>query len=69
MTHHVQLPSTFAQMVDRLRHKSEDELKLLYLKFFENELNDEWRKITEEVDFTDTSEDDIIKAIQKKRYK
>jgi hypothetical protein len=27
-------PSAFAQMVDKLRNKSEEQLKLFYLKFF-----------------------------------
>ncbi|MES1225660.1 MAG: hypothetical protein ABUT20_59830 [Bacteroidota bacterium] len=62
-------PSTFAQMVDRLRTKSEAELKMLYLQFFKDELNEEWKNITQSFDFKDTSEEDIIKAIQKNRYK
>lgn len=41
-------PSAFAQLVNKLRDKSEEELKLLYLKFFANELNEEWKQITEE---------------------
>ena len=61
--------STFAQIVDKLRDKNEEELKLLYLKFFSNELISEWEKLTEDTDFTNTSEEDIIKAIQKNRYK
>jgi hypothetical protein len=27
-------PSAFAQLVDKLRNKSEEELNMLYLKFF-----------------------------------
>ena len=61
-------PSAFAQIVDKLRDKSDEELKLLYLKLFVNELNEEWKQITEEADFKDATEDDIVKAIQKKRY-
>ncbi|HET7115810.1 MAG TPA: hypothetical protein VFI29_04940 [Hanamia sp.] len=62
-------PSTFAQMVDKLRNKSEEELKLLYIKFFANELSDEWKSITQDADFKSADEEEIIKAIQKKRYK
>ena len=60
--------STFAEMVDKLRNKSEEELKLLYLKFFSNELNEEWKEITKETDFKNASDEEIVKAIQKQRY-
>lgn len=62
-------PSTFAQMVDQLRTKSEAELKMLYLQFFKNDLSKEWNQITESANFKDVTEDDIIRAIQKNRYK
>lgn len=61
-------PSTFADMVDRLRFKSEAELKMLYSKFFSEELIEEWKDITKDADFKDASDEDIIKAIQKNRY-
>lgn len=61
-------PSTFAQMIDQLRSKTEAELKVLYLQFFKNDLNKEWNNITQSSDFKNTSEEDIIKAIQKNRY-
>ena len=61
--------STFAQIVDKLRNKNEEELKLLYLKFFSNELISEWENLTKDADFTNTSEEDIVKAIQKNRSK
>ena len=63
-----QWPSAFAQMVDRLRNKSEAELKMLYLKFFANDLKDEWQGITKEADFRNATEEDIIKPIQQNRY-
>lgn len=63
-----QQPSTFAQMVDLLRTKSEEELKMLYLKLFSSDLNQEWKAITSESNFKGTTEEDIISAIQKKRY-
>lgn len=61
--------STFAKIVDRLRNKSEEELKMLYIKFFSNELIDEWKNITQAADFKNANEAEIIKAIQKNRYK
>jgi hypothetical protein len=63
------LPSAFAQMVDKLRDKSEEELKMLYVRFFSDELIDEWKNITGDADFKNISEDEIVKAIQKNRYK
>lgn len=62
-------PSTFAQMVDKLRDKSEEELKMLYIKFFANDLSDEWLSITKDGDFKNADEEEIVKAIQKNRYK
>ena len=47
----IQPPSSFAQLVDRLRDKSEAELKMLYLQFFKTELVDEWKEITEPSNF------------------
>ena len=64
-----QQPSMFAQMVDGLRNKSEEELKLLYLRFFASDLANEWKTITALADFNDATDDDIVKAIQKNRYK
>ncbi len=64
-----QQPSMFAQMVDGLRNKSEEELKLLYLRFFASELSDEWKTITSSAEFKDATEESIITAIQKNRYR
>ena len=61
-------PSLFAQIVDKLRLKSDEELKALYLNFFGPDLKSEWKNITENSDFKDVTEEDIIKAIQQKRY-
>ena len=63
------LASTFAQMIDKLRNKSEEELKMLNIKFFSNDLINEWKNITANADFKNADEDEIIKAIQKNRYK
>lgn len=66
-TTHQQWPSAFAQMVDKLRDKSEEELKSLYIKLFDNELKEEWQSITKDADFKNATEEDIIKAIQQNR--
>ncbi len=62
-------PSVFAQMVDKLRNKNEAELKLLYVRFFQKELESEWTAITNDTSLKNISEADIIKAIQKNRYR
>ncbi len=64
----IQPPSPFAQLVDRLRDKSEAELKMLYLHFFKDELADEWKDITEPANFSCVSEEDVIRQIQQNRY-
>ncbi len=63
-----QQPSAFAQLIDRLRNKSDEELKALYLRFFADDLKNEWTVTTAEADFSGVSEEDIVKAIQKNRY-
>ena len=62
-------PSVFAQIVDKLRGKSEEELKLLYMKLFSSDLKKEWQEITAEGNFENVSDEDIVKAIQKNRYR
>jgi len=68
-TNLIQQPSAFAQMVDTLRNKSEAEIKVLYLRFFKNDLKNEWKEITKGSNLKKASEEDIIKAIQKNRYR
>ena len=62
-------PSVFAQMVDKLRNKSEAELKVLYLRLFQKELKNEWKTITKNASLKNIQEGDVIKAIQKNRYR
>ncbi len=57
--------STFEQIADKLRNKSEEELKLLNLKFFSKELSNEWETIIRDADFTTATEEDIVKAIKR----
>mgnify|MGYP006948853757 FL=1 len=63
-----QEPSVFALIVDKLRYMDEAELKLAYVKLFREELEEEWRNITNEADFSTVSDSDIRDAIQKERY-
>lgn len=60
--------STFAQIVDKLRNKSEDDLKLLYIKFFRDEIVKNWEHLTSEMNFGDATDEDIVESMQKKRY-
>jgi len=61
--------SAFAQMVDKLRTKSDAELKLLYMQFFKDDFINEWEKVAGEADFSHVTDDEIIKTIEDKRYK
>jgi len=61
--------STFARIVDKLRVMDEDELEHAYLKLFQQGLEDEWEEITGELNFGDATDEDIVTAIQKNRYK
>lgn len=63
-----QEPSVFALIVDKLRYMDEAELKLAYVKLFRKELEEEWKNITGEVDFSKITDKDIQDAIRKERY-
>ena len=65
----LQQTSAFAEMVDKLRYKSEEELKHLYMMFLRKELEAEWADITKDNDMNEVSEDMIISAIVSNRYK
>lgn len=53
--------NTFSKVADKLRNKSEEELKLLYFKLFSNELNEKWKEITKEANFKNASDEEISK--------
>ena len=63
-----QEPSVFALIVDKLRYMDEAELKLAYVKLFRKELEEEWKNITSEADFSKVTDKDIQDAIRKERY-
>jgi hypothetical protein len=68
MTTTQQPVSTFAMIVDKLRTMDEAQLKLEYIRLLERDLTKEWENITSEASFGDASDEDIVAAIQKKRY-
>ena len=61
--------SVFAQMVDKLRTKTDAELKMLYMQFFKDEFTNDWKNITGEADFNIVTDNEIVAAIENKRYK
>lgn len=63
-----QEPSVFALIVDKLRYMDEAELKLAYLKLFRKELEEEWKNITGEADFSKVTDKEISGAIQDERF-
>lgn len=63
-----QEPSLFAVIVDKLRYMDEAELKLAYIKLFRKELEEEWKNITSEADFSNVTDKEIYEALQKERY-
>lgn len=54
------LNSTYFKVVDKFQNKSEEELQLLYLKFFSDDLKKERKEITKEGNFQKASEENII---------
>lgn len=60
--------STYNKMINKLRNKTEEELQLLYLKFFVDDLRNEWKEIANEGNLQKASDEDIIRAIQRQRY-
>ena len=45
------------------------ELKMLYMQFFKDDFTEEWKKITADADFSSVTDEEIVAAIQSKRYK
>jgi hypothetical protein len=60
--------STFALIVDKLRGMDEAELKLVYMKLFKDDIIRDWAELTSQMNFGDTTDEDILKAVQEKRY-
>lgn len=60
--------SAFAQIVDKLRTKTDTELKMLYMQFIKVDFIAEWQKIASEADFSQVTDEEIVAAIESKRY-
>lgn len=60
--------STFARLVDKLRLMDEGELKLAYIRLFKNEIEADWKNLIEEMNFGNTTDDEIIEAFQRKLH-
>jgi hypothetical protein len=56
----------YKQIVSRLKTKSEEELKLLYLNLFADDLQKEWETITQKSKFGNITEKELISAIKYK---
>lgn len=55
----------YKQIVNSLKTKSEEELKLLYLSLFADDLQKEWKKITQKANFGRITEKEMILKINK----
>ena len=55
----------YKQIVSSLKTKSEEELKLLYINFFAEELQKEWVTITQKANFGNITEKELITRISK----
>ena len=60
--------STFARMVDKLRLLNEAELKLAYIRLFEEEITAKWKVLIEEMNFGDVTDEQIATAFHNQRY-
>ncbi len=60
--------STFARMVDKLRKMDEAELKLAYIKLFEDEISEKWKKLVDEINFGNVADEEITNAFTEQRY-
>ena len=59
----------YKQIVNSLKTKSEDELKLLYINLFADELQKEWETITQKANFGSITEKELISMISKTKHK
>ena len=60
--------STFTQIVERLQTLSEAELKLAYVRLFQDDLNKQWQKLSESSSLKQIDEAEIDAAFLKSRY-
>ena len=55
----------YKQIVNSLKTKSEEELKLLYLSLFADDLQKEWKSITQKANFGRITEKELVSKISK----
>ena len=55
----------YKEIVNSLKTKSEEEIKLLYLDFFAEDLQKEWATITKKANFGNLTEKELIAIISK----
>lgn len=55
-------------IVEKLKGKSEEEFKLLYIRLFADDIAKEWAEVTSGTAFNNVSDDEIIEAVMKERY-
>jgi hypothetical protein len=53
--------------VDGLRGKSEEDLKLIYMKFFRDDLIKRWEDLTADMNFGDITDEEILTAMTDRR--
>ena len=58
----------YKQIVNSLKTKSEEELKLLYINLFADDLQREWESITQKANFGSITEKELLAAMQKQQY-
>lgn len=62
------LSPVMESIVEKLKGKSEEELKLLYIRLFADEIAREIQEITENTPFSKVSDEEIIDAVMQHRY-
>ena len=55
----------YKEIVNSLKTKSEEEIKVLYLDFFAEDLQKEWATITKKANFGNLTEKELIAIISK----
>jgi hypothetical protein len=62
------LSPVMESIVEKLKGKSEEELKLLYIRLFADEIEKEWEEVTSGTPINSVSDEDIVEAVMKGRY-
>lgn len=62
------LTPVMESIVEKLKGKSEEELKLIYIRLFADDIAKEWAEVTSGTALNNVSDDEIIEAVMKSRY-